>query len=87
MLVRQLDLRALTPQRGTIRLGSAGEKFSCSIIDRTPRGAVLSAASTLGLPQIFRLEIDGEYGTRHCRIIWVDGNKVGIQFELACPLF
>jgi hypothetical protein len=80
MLDRQLDLRALAPQHGTIRLGAAGEEFSCSIIDLTPRGAVLSAASTFGLPQSFRLEIDGEAGTRHCRIIWVDGNKAGIQF-------
>ena len=80
MLNRQLDLRALAPLRGIIRLGPAGEEFPCSITDLTPRGAVLSVANILGLPQSFRLEIDGEAGTRHCRIIWVDGNKAGIQF-------
>ena len=81
MLDRQLNLRALAPLRGIIRLGPAGEEFPCSITDLTPRGAVLSAASTIGLPQSFRLEIDGEAGTRHCRIIWVDGKEAGVQFE------
>ena len=81
MLDRRLNLRALAPQRGTIGLGPAGEEFPCSITDLTLRGAVLSVANILGPPQIFRLDIDGEAGTRCCRIIWVDEKKAGVQFE------
>jgi hypothetical protein len=81
MLERRTDLRALAHKRGTIRLGSAGEELPCSVIDLSLRGAGLSVGSTFGLPQVFRLEIDGEAGTRHCKVIWVDGKKLGVSFE------
>jgi hypothetical protein len=27
------------------------------------------------------LTIDGESISRHCRVIWVDGKKLGVSFE------
>jgi hypothetical protein len=27
------------------------------------------------------LLIDGETYTRHCRVVWTDGKRLGVQFE------
>jgi hypothetical protein len=49
--------------------------------DLTSTGAGLQVASTFGLPRVFRLTIDGEVGSKHCRVVWMDGKKVGVSFE------
>jgi hypothetical protein len=33
------------------------------------------------MPRVFQLAIDGEAGARHCRVIWIDGKKLGVTFE------
>jgi hypothetical protein len=33
------------------------------------------------LPRVFLLTIDGEATSRHCRVIWSDGKKLGVSFE------
>jgi hypothetical protein len=81
MLDRRIELHALAHKRGTIRLGPAGPEHSCFVINLTLRGAALSVESSIRLPPTFRLEIDGEAGTRHCRVVWVDGKKFGVLFE------
>ncbi len=55
--------------------------MACAIDDLTDRGAGLRVGTAFGLPQVFRLTIDGETMPRHCRVIWSDGKKLGVTFE------
>jgi hypothetical protein len=81
MIERRREGRVFIYKRGVIKFGSAGTELPCTVNDLTPRGAGLSVGSTFGLPQVFQLAIDGEAGTRHCRVIWTDGKKLGVSFE------
>jgi hypothetical protein len=44
-------------------------------------GAGLHVATTFGLPKVFRLTVDDETETRHCRVVWTDGKRVGASFD------
>jgi hypothetical protein len=44
-------------------------------------GAGLHVGTTFGLPKVFRLTVDGEPETRHCRVVWTDGKRVGVSFD------
>ncbi|MFI4960349.1 MAG: PilZ domain-containing protein [Hyphomicrobiales bacterium] len=81
MFERRQDRRISTSKRGLIKFGAAGTELVCSVNDLTLRGAGLSVISSFGVPRCFQLAIDGEAGTRHCKVIWTDGKKLGVSFE------
>lgn len=81
MFERRRDERRPATTRGIIKFGPAGQEIACSVDDLTARGAGLRVGSAFGLPRVFRLTIDGESTARHCRVIWVDGKKLGVTFE------
>jgi hypothetical protein len=81
MLDRRKDARCSTHRRGLIKFGAAGQELACTVEDLTMAGAGLHVGTTFGLPQVFRLTIDGESITRHCKVIWTDGKKLGVSFE------
>ena len=62
-------------------LGRPDKKWPCAIDDLTDRGAGLRVGTVFGLPRVFLLTIDGETMSRHCRVIWSDGKKLGVSFE------
>jgi hypothetical protein len=76
---RRRDDRISSHKRGVIKFGPAGQELSCTVDDLTGAGAGLHVATTFGLPKVFRLTVDDE--TRHCRVIWTDGKRVGVSFE------
>jgi hypothetical protein len=78
---RRQDTRVSTHRRGVIKFGPAGQELSCTVEDQTATGAGLHVASTFGLPRVFQLTIDGEIGSKHCRVVWTDGKRVGVSFE------
>ncbi|HEY7231031.1 MAG TPA: PilZ domain-containing protein [Pseudolabrys sp.] len=78
---RRNGARISTHRRGVIRFGPAGQEMSCTIEDLTANGAGLHVATTFGLPRVFRLTIDGDVGSKHCKVIWTDGKRVGVSFE------
>ena len=81
MLERRQEPRISVSKRGVIKFGAAGTESVCSVHDLTPRGAGLSVISSFGVPRVFQLAIDGEAATRHCKVIWADGKKLGVSFE------
>ncbi len=78
---RRRDVRTPINNVGAIRFGPAGHEMPCTVVDLTPRGAGLNVASTFGIPKVFQLAVNGEMGTRHCRVVWMQGNKLGVSFE------
>ena len=81
MFERRQDHRNSASKRGRIKFGAAGSGLVCSVNDLTLRSAGLSVISSFGIPRLFQLAIDGEAGTRHCKVIWTDGKKLGVSFE------
>lgn len=81
MFERRRESRVGIYKRGIIKFGAAGTGLPCTVVDLTPSGAGLSVGSTFGLPQIFQLAIDGEFGVRYCRVVWTDNKKLGVSFE------
>jgi hypothetical protein len=78
---RRQDTRTSTHRRGVIKFGPAGQELSCTVEDLTTTGAGLHVPSAFGLPRVFRLTIDDEVGSKHCRVVWTDGKRVGVSFE------
>ena len=78
---RRKDARVAMHRRGVIKFGPAGQQLPCTVDDLTLVGAGLHVGSTFGLPKVFRLTVDGEIETKHCRVVWTDGKKVGVSFE------
>jgi hypothetical protein len=79
MLERRQERRVSTSKRGVIKFGAAEQV--CSVNDLTSNGAGLSVVSSFGVPRIFLLAIDGEAAARHCKVMWADGEKIGVSFE------
>lgn len=81
MTDRRNNDRISTHRRGVIKFGPAGQELACTVDDLTMMGAGLHVGTTFGLPKVFRLTVDGEPETRHCRVVWTDGKRVGVSFE------
>jgi PilZ domain len=78
---RRKDSRVSANKRGRIKFGPSGQEMPCTVEDLTAAGAGLQVGSTFGLPKVFRLTVDGDSETRHCRVVWTDGKKLGVSFE------
>jgi hypothetical protein len=81
MTDRRKDDRLTAHKRGVIKFGPAGQELACTVDDLTSVGAGLHVRTTFGLPKVFRLTVDGEIETRHCRVVWTDGKRVGVSFD------
>jgi len=81
MTDRRNDDRIATHRRGVIKFGLAAQELACTVDDLTTVGAGLHVGTTFGLPKVFRLTVDGETETRHCRVVWTDGKRVGVSFD------
>ena len=80
MLERRRELRPSTNLRGVITFGAAGQELPCTVTDLTSQGAGLSFGTTFGIPQVFHLRIDGETRSRHCKVVWTNGRRLGVAF-------
>lgn len=81
MIERRREPRQSTNIRGLARYGASSHEKPCTVSDLSTRGAGLSFASTFGIPRQFQLLVDGEPQPRHCRVIWSEGSRLGVQFE------
>jgi hypothetical protein len=78
---QRTEVRVPQNKTGVIRFGAAGHELPCIVIDLTPRGAGITLGSAFGVPQVFRLTINGETEARLCRVSWAQGSKLGVSFE------
>jgi len=54
---------------------------SCGVTDITNRGAGISTRDLAVLPLNFELSFDNFRTTRHCRLVWREGDTLGATFE------
>jgi hypothetical protein len=80
IIERRRQVRVAANRRGAIKFGAHGQSLCCTVHDLSFDGAGLSVVSVFGLPKSFGLAIDREKITRLCRVVWVNGTKVGVAF-------
>ncbi|MBV8447521.1 MAG: PilZ domain-containing protein [Hyphomicrobiales bacterium] len=58
----------------------------CVINDLSRGGAKISGVIVANIPDEFMLRISRARGSRKCRVVWRDGNKLGVGFieHFAC---
>lgn len=81
MLDQRKELRVPQNKSGVIRFGATGYELPCAVIDLTRCGAGIALASVFGVPEVFQLFIHGETKARHCRVNWVQENRLGVSFD------
>jgi hypothetical protein len=81
MLDLRREVRTPINLRGLIKYGAAGLTLPCTVRDLTRSGAGLTLSTTFGVPQVFRLAVDGESTDRYCRVMWTEGKKLGVAFQ------
>ena len=55
--------------------------LSCTVRNLSIAGACLEVDSVLGIPDSFRLMIDGDRALHHCKIAWRSTQRIGVAFE------
>jgi len=86
MTVVQTESRAV-PRRKTLKAGHILFNAGRSSIDGTirnlsPRGARLTVASVVGIPDTFDLQLEGAAHTRQpCRVKWRTLRELGVEFR------
>lgn len=52
----------------------------CVVVDFADNGATLHSTTHHTAAFMFDLSLDGFRTTKHCRVIWRDGNTCGVEF-------
>ena len=58
-----------------------GTSTDCTIRNLSDTGACLLVASPVGIPDDFDLVLGDGGATKHCRVEWRSGNKIGVSFR------
>lgn len=64
-----------------ISLHHVGTIGQCMVRNLSDTGACLVIAEPVAVPSEFDLTIEREKTPRHCRVIWREQNKVGVEFR------
>jgi PilZ domain len=58
-----------------------GGAFSCAVRNLSETGAALDIPFLFGIPHEFRLIMETDQASRHCRVIWRKENRLGVAFD------
>jgi hypothetical protein len=64
---------------GTILFNCAGT--DCLVRKMSLGGANLEVESQTGIPDSFKLVIDVEHSSQHCRVVWRKARRIGVAFD------
>jgi hypothetical protein len=78
---RKFKRKALT-HRATLMMSGEDDTRSCIVKDASDTGARLKIPAAQELPEGFTLLLSSVGGPRrNCRVVWRDGDAVGVRFE------
>jgi hypothetical protein len=72
--------RARTLKGGRIVFNRGFGAAECTVRNLTDFGALLEIGEVFGLPSEFELQINLELRRHSCRVIWRDGQRLGVIF-------
>lgn len=55
--------------------------YSCAVRNLSEAGAALDLPYALAIPHEFKLIMETDQLSRHCRVIWRKENRLGVAFE------
>ena len=64
----------------SLLIGDNGCRVFCELKDMSLTGARLSSVPLRYMPQKFKILITGENVALPCKLRWIDGTEVGVQF-------
>jgi hypothetical protein len=62
-----------------------GGAFSCAVRNLSDTGAALDVPTCLGIPHEFKLVMEADQVTRHCRVVWRKEIRIGVAFDNIQP--
>jgi hypothetical protein len=65
---------------GTI-VFTGGGAISCVVRNLSETGAALEVTSPIGIPNTFKLAMELDHTTHHCRVVWRTERRIGVTFE------
>ena len=61
-------------------VSSGGSVMSCMVRNISPEGAAIDVDNPAFVPQRFRLVMASDRSVYHCRIAWIQKNRIGLAF-------
>jgi hypothetical protein len=61
-------------------VSSGGSVMSCMVRNISPEGAAIDVDNPAFVPPRFRLVIASDRSVYHCRIAWIQKNRIGLTF-------
>jgi hypothetical protein len=79
-----VENKRVAPRRRVLKTGyivisDKAPKLECTVRNISETGASIQVSTTIGIPSIFDVIIDG--ARRHCRSVWRTDTKIGIAFQ------
>jgi hypothetical protein len=75
-------MRHTTLKGGRIVFNASRSTFDCTVRNLSSKGAKLTVASVVGIPDTFDLILDA--GARQsCRVVWRTLKEIGVEFQTA----
>ena len=67
----------------TAYISASGSSTRCRIANMSSDGAAVDVPDASHIPNRFQLMAEMDRLVRHCRIAWIKGNRIGVEFECA----
>ena len=74
------DPRVLVLKTGTIRHSAAAAATECAVLNVSASGACLLVPSDAAVAERFELVLDCDGTNHHCRMVWREGARIGVEF-------
>jgi hypothetical protein len=76
---KRVAARRRVLKTGYIVISDKAPKLECTVRNISETGASIQVSTTIGIPSIFDVIIDG--ARRQCRSVWRTDTKIGIAFQ------
>jgi len=80
MQERRTESRSRALKGGRIIFNNRFSAMDCTVRNLSAQGAMLLVAGPHGIPDDFKLELDGGASTHECKVIWRQEKKLGVAF-------
>lgn len=60
-----------------------GASLRCRVVNMSEQGAAIELPSKRFVNPSFKLMLEKDRTVYNCRLIWSDGNRIGVSFELS----
>jgi len=77
---RRRQQRVRTLKSARIVFNQHHSVIDCTVRNLSDRGACLSVASAVGIPERFDVMFDADHSVRSCRMIWHKEKQIGVEF-------